>query len=810
MYSKTINLSDRLLWRCTVKSCTSSVCSDESVTILLTFNLHHNHKKSANINKQIVVNSLKRKAMYQITTRPLKLIRNEMQSSVVGLTLKDVNSIKRSVYRSRRKTLPPLPKNLPEVHSALTNLDTSTISTYKGKNILLISDSILNKICFSTGAVVEEYYNKTTIETDKDKMEYRTPHELSFSGNVAQNWKEWYQQFNIYLIASNKDEENDIRKINILLNLIGPQGVKIYNNFKKKEKTNFDTVVRAFNQYCEPRKNIIFQRYKFGCCIQQEGKSFDDFLTELKTLAATCEYKEEDNMIRDRIVFGVKDPEIKDKLLTISNLSMDKAEEICKTTEATKQELQEMATSSEVHMVKRKTTDNGKGKNLTKTNNNKYGVYKKSDGDKNNEYNCKKCGRKHKPRECFAFGKMCSICKKMNHFAIGCKSKNKEEEKEVYETHYGEEEMFQIDTIYNVHQINSNWTKTIRVVTLILFRGNISPHLRANKCNVESYGGHKIESLGKCQIKCMISPKCIDNVEFLILKPSQQQKCQNIIPILGLESCVKYDLIKRVDMIGSGKELFIKNNFDVFTGLGKFPELYEIQLKDNAEPQPAPYRRVPYTVVDRYCVLCDKPTDWLNNIVIIEKPDKSLRLCLDPQHLNKNIVEENYPIPTLDEITPRLLNKILDLKDGFWQIELTNSCNNLCSFTSPLGTLKFNKLPFGLTIYFDDFIIAADNKEEHDKILQQVMDRARKYNIKFNQNKVQYCQNKVKCLGLLFDNKGISIDTDRTGAIKSLKEPTSKKELQRLFGFINYVRKFVPNLAEMSDPLRNLLKKDVE
>lgn len=56
---------------------------------------------------------------------------------------------------------------------------------------------------------------------------------------------------------------------------------------------------------------------------------------------------------------------------------------------------------------------------------------------------------------------MCSIGKKMNHFAIGCKNKNK---KEVLETHYGEEEMFQIDTIYNVHQINSSWTKTIRVI----------------------------------------------------------------------------------------------------------------------------------------------------------------------------------------------------------------------------------------------------------------------------------------------------------------------------------------------------------
>jgi len=256
-------------------------------------------------------------------------------------------------------------------------------------------------------------------------------------------------------------------------------------------------------------------------------------------------------------------------------------------------------------------------------------------------------------------------------------------------------------------------------------------------------------------------------------------------------------------MISSEKESFIKNNFDVFTGLGKFPDLYEIQLKDNAEPQPAPYRKVPHAVVDRFIIklkeliekgivsYVEKPTDWLNNIVIIEKPDKSLRLCLDPQHLNKNIVEENYPIPTLDEITPRLLKKnfytVFDLKDGFWQIELTNSCNNLCSFPSPLGTLKFNKLPFGiktvpmvfqkynikyfgdiqgLTIYFDDFIIAADNKEEHDTILKQVIDRARKYNTKFNQNKVQYGQYKVKFLGLLFDNKGMSIDTDRTEAIK--------------------------------------------
>jgi len=91
---------DGIKWRCTVKSCTSKVCSNESVTTLLTSNLNHNHKGSANINRQIVASSLKRKAINQI--RPLKLIQNEVQSSAVNLTLNDVNAIRRSVYRSRR------------------------------------------------------------------------------------------------------------------------------------------------------------------------------------------------------------------------------------------------------------------------------------------------------------------------------------------------------------------------------------------------------------------------------------------------------------------------------------------------------------------------------------------------------------------------------------------------------------------------------------------------------------------------------------------------------------------------------------
>jgi len=103
---------NRIKWRCTVKSCTSNFLYDESETVLLKSNFDHSHEASLNSNRQIVANSLERKATDQVTTRPLKLIRNEVQSSALDLTLNDVHSIRRSVYRTRRKTLLSLPKNV--------------------------------------------------------------------------------------------------------------------------------------------------------------------------------------------------------------------------------------------------------------------------------------------------------------------------------------------------------------------------------------------------------------------------------------------------------------------------------------------------------------------------------------------------------------------------------------------------------------------------------------------------------------------------------------------------------------------------
>ncbi|XP_035220341.1 uncharacterized protein LOC118193370 [Stegodyphus dumicola] len=105
-------------------------------------------------------------------------------------------------------------------------------------------------------------------------------------------------------------------------------------------------------------------------------------------------------------------------------------------------------------------------------------------------------------------------------------------------------------------------------------------------------------------------------------------------------------------------------------------------VDDQIAPVVRPPRRVPLSLkpklelklseLERQGIIAkvDQPLNWVSNLVIIEKANGSLRICLDPQDLNKAIKREHVLIPTIEEILPKLCNKsiysVLDLKDGFF------------------------------------------------------------------------------------------------------------------------------------------------
>ena len=87
------------------------------------------------------------------------------------------------------------------------------------------------------------------------------------------------------------------------------------------------------------------------------------------------------------------------------------------------------------------------------------------------------------------------------------------------------------------------------------------------------------------------------------------------------------------------------------------------------------------------------PTDWVNSLVFVEKPDRSLRICLDPRDLNKAIKREHYQLPTFDEIASRITGETrftkLDANKGYWQIPLDEQSSKLTTRNTPYGRYSF-------------------------------------------------------------------------------------------------------------------------
>ncbi|XP_054283462.1 uncharacterized protein K02A2.6-like [Macrosteles quadrilineatus] len=322
------------------------------------------------------------------------------------------------------------------------------------------------------------------------------------------------------------------------------------------------------------------------------------------------------------------------------------------------------------------------------------------------------------------------------------------------------------------------------------------------------------------------------------------------LPILGLNDCVNLGLIKRVSSIClnfKDKDDVLTGYKTAFEGLGQFPSTHHIQLKEGAIPQIRQSRRVPYSLQEKLkekldqleetgvIRKVDKPTAWVNPLVIVEKPDKSLRICIDPMPLNKVVMREHFLMPHPDDILVTLSGykyfTVLDLKDGFFQIVLDEESRELCTVSTPFGRYQFCRFPFGIcsgpelcqknnykcfgnlkgvNIVHDDIIVGGTTSEEHDENLKRVLDTALKLGIKFNPNKMQFKKSEVKYLGHIVSAAGIQPDPDYVKAIVEMDPPTDKKGVMRLLGMLKYLSRFIPNLAKITAPLRYLTRKDVD
>ena len=195
---------------------------------------------------------------------------------------------------------------------------------------------------------------------------------------------------------------------------------------------------------------------------------------------------------------------------------------------------------------------------------------------------------------------------------------------------------------------------------------------------------------------------------------------------------------------------------------------------------------------------------------------------------------ENFPLPTTDQLLAQLdgatVFSKLDCNKGFHQIPLAEESQELTTFIPPFGRFCYTRLPFGISsgpeifyremthilagvpgviVDIDDVLIGGKGDQEHDDRLRQVLDRMKKAGVTLNE-KCELSTKKVKFLGHIITPEGISIDPEKVQAVAEMPTPTDVPSLRRLLGMVNHVGKFAPNLAEVTKPLRDLLKKETD
>lgn len=269
---------------------------------------------------------------------------------------------------------------------------------------------------------------------------------------------------------------------------------------------------------------------------------------------------------------------------------------------------------------------------------------------------------------------------------------------------------------------------------------------------------------------------------------------------------------------------------------------HDIKLTDNT-PFKDTYRRIPpgmYEEVRQHLkemldagAIQPSKSPYSSNVVLVRKKDGSLRFCIDFRKLNSRTIKDAYNLPRIDDTIDTLIGakyfSKLDLRSGYWQVEMNEDDKEKTAFTvGNMGFFECNRMAFGLTnapatfqrlmercmgdmnlkeclIFLDDILIFSETFEDHIERLQAVFSRLHQHGLKLKASKCEFFKDHVKYLGHVVSENGVHTDPEKLDALASWPRPTNVKLLRSYLGFTGYYRRFIKDYAKIAKPLNDLL-----
>lgn len=714
-------------------------------------------------------------------------------------------------------------------------------------------------------SILESSLDISVLEKPKRKMSgIKPPKHLVVNNelDMAQEWTEWIELYDHYFVANKLGDESSAVQASNLLSSLGREAIKVLNNLgvTTADKAVLSKIKEKLTAHFAPSRNKTYERCMFHRIKQHEHEAFADFFQKLQAQVKKCSYgQNEEEFTMDQIVLGIHSEHTRQKLWTEDSLDFDRTIKICRAEDrAAKQIHQVQESTSSVNAVKKDT-----------------------------DYYCKRCSSRHAFRECPTFETPCKRCNRMGHTTENCKSNSKSEAKEKQSHPKGKpkefyrksksgkmKKVFFIEgssdesssssdsdsddyefSVGEIKTVNSlgdgdKWSELLfihdQALKVKLDTGaecNVLSKKDANRLNLKicatstkrilTYNNAEVPVIGEASAYCETKKDTAKPavVKFKVVDGSFK-------PILGRSMCEKMGFIVRVN------ELTADSQQQNQPKLGCFKDfVYDIDFIDNPNFKVIPPRRIPHAYrslvkeeIDNMVSLgvitpVSEPSPAVSPLLVIKKGD-SLRVCMDPTELNKNVKRRHYPLKTIDEVAAKIHGSCyftkLDCNKGFWQIRVTARTSNYLAFGTPWGRYKYLRLPFGLNTSpevfsenmtktlegiegcesaMDDVFLHAKTVCELRILQAKVMDRLTTAGFTLNESKCEFEKQRMKFLGHIFTPDGYEADNEKIAAIQKLKPPTKVKELQRLIGMVTYLAKFIPNLSEITEPLRILLHK---
>ncbi|XP_023210109.1 uncharacterized protein LOC111613038 [Centruroides sculpturatus] len=202
---------------------------------------------------------------------------------------------------------------------------------------------------FCADRSVRKFYcpiSNHTLPSNMDRAPLKAPAELVVTDcNMSTTWKLWKQRYEWFATATQLSSKPPNVQAEVLMAVIGQDAMVIFNTFllTEEEKTDPLVILQKFDAYFAPQGNETYACWLFNRHVQSEGESFDKFLTNLRTKIRECNFGiQEDSLLRDKIVQGIRSNKIREQLLREPTLTLDHAIQICRASESASIQLREM------------------------------------------------------------------------------------------------------------------------------------------------------------------------------------------------------------------------------------------------------------------------------------------------------------------------------------------------------------------------------------------------------------------------------------------------------------------------------------